>query len=72
MMEVILPVFEFTCNKDFEHISEIADVAGHGVFHAFQIINLHLGYFWISSVEAVSNRNDPDVEKLFGDINIIS
>lgn len=64
MMEVILPVFEFTCNKDFEHISEIADVAGHGVFHAFQVINSHFGYFWISNAEAVLNRNEPDVVKI--------
>lgn len=42
MMEVILTVVKFTCNKDFEHISEIEEVAGHGVFYAFQIINMHL------------------------------
>lgn len=40
-MEVIPSVVEFTCNKDFEHISEIADVGGHGVFYAVQITNLH-------------------------------
>lgn len=56
-MEVILPVVEFTCNKDFEHISEIADVAGHGVFYAFQIINLHSCLFGDPVVGRLQTEN---------------
>lgn len=63
-VDIILPVVEFTCNKNFIQISEIADVAGHGTFYGFQIINLHSSYFGILITKAVSSWNAPDVVKI--------